>query len=73
MTFHEVVNVSLPRAIAGRQFFVPRPDALMDSISGLHEFLQSTLHFKLANGDGLIMSADAAHRFIHIRLPEYLN
>ncbi|WP_443698646.1 hypothetical protein [Pseudomonas sp.] len=45
----------------------------MDSISGLHEFLQSTLHFKLANGDGLIMSADAAHRFIHIRLPEYLN
>jgi hypothetical protein len=73
MTLHEVLNVSLPQAIAGRQFFVPRPDALMNSGSSLHEFIHGALHFKLANSEGLIMSSGLAHRFIHNRLPEYLN
>lgn len=73
MTLHEVVNVSLPRAIVGRQLFVPRPEALIESVARLHEYLHSVLHSKLVNSDALIMSINLAHRFIHDQLPANLN
>lgn len=73
MTLHEYVNVSLPRVIFGRQLFVPRPEAMIESAAALHDFVHGALHFKLVNSAALLASFDLAHRFIHVKLPAHLN
>lgn len=72
MSFHDTVNVSLPRCVIGKKTFVPRPDALVAAASQLAFFVNQVLPSKVGNFRELIKSISLLNRFIHITLPAKL-